>query len=66
MLIQAKQFYPVVKMDTVKVLKPGEDIRRNLVFIVPEKEVPDGFIWKNVGSLKIPQAPAKKHTEKSG
>lgn len=56
---QGAHFLPVVAMEPVKVLEPGESITRDLVYSIPKGQVPDAFIWKGVGELRIPQTPPK-------
>ena len=66
MLLQAKQFQIIDEMEPVKVLEPGEEIVRNLIFLIPKNQVPDGFIWKGVGAMKIPQTLPTKDEGKKG
>lgn len=55
MYMEGKKFAVNGKKDPVITLKPGETAEYRLVYVLEQDKVPDMFVWKGVGEIKIPQ-----------
>jgi len=60
MCLQARVWHIIDDEDPVQDIDPGDFIVRNLVYIIPLNHVPDAFVWKGKGMVKIPQTIPKK------